>query len=34
MDLDSNIENRFTDIELEGFTKISKLIEDKIYVKF
>ena len=34
LDLDSPIKNRFTDIELEGFTKIAKLIEEKIYEEF
>ena len=31
LDLDSPIKNRFTDIEVEGFGKIGKLIEEKIY---
>ena len=31
LDLDSPIKNRFTDIEVEGFKKIGKLIEEKIY---
>ena len=31
LDLDSPIKNRFTDIEVEGFRKIGKLIEEKIY---
>ena len=31
LDLDSPIKNRFTDIELDGFSKIGKLIEEKIY---
>lgn len=34
LDLDSPIKNRFTDIELEGFTNIAKLIEEKIYEEF
>lgn len=31
LDLDSPIKNRFTDIEVDGFTKVGKLIEDNIY---
>ena len=31
LDLDSPIKNRFTNIEVEGFTKIGKLIEESIY---
>lgn len=31
LDLDSPIKNRFTEIEVEGFRKIGKLIEEKIY---
>ena len=31
LDLDSPIKNRFTGIEVEGFGKIGKLIEEKIY---
>lgn len=33
LDIDSPIENRFTDIELEGFAKIGKIIEKAIYSK-
>ena len=33
LDIDSPIENRFTDIELEGFTRIGKIIEKAIYSK-
>ena len=33
LDIDSRVENRFTDIELEGFAKIGKIIEKVIYSK-
>lgn len=34
LDIDSPIKNRFSDIELEGFSKIASLIEGKIYMNF
>ncbi len=33
LDLDAPIKSRFTDIEVEGFAKIARLIEDKVYTK-
>lgn len=32
LDLDSPSKNKFTDIEVNGFRKIGKLIEEKIYI--
>ena len=34
LDLDSPKKARFKDIEVEGFTKLAKLIEEKIYQEF
>lgn len=33
LDLDSPIKSRFSQVEVDGFTKIARLIEDKIYTK-
>lgn len=33
LDLDSPIKSRFSQVEVDGFTKIASLIEDKIYIK-
>lgn len=33
LDLDSPIKTRFRQVEVDGFTKIARIIEDKIYIK-